>query len=853
MAQFLIKSFLSEIICQSAKKMSEQLEGDKKSASFFSKLRFWRGAKKDEPESTAGFLAGIEGSGEAKKGFIFDSVIKYGIYILAFLLPLFFLPFTANITDLNKQLLLVVASFVLFAVWLFKILIERRLQIKRSLLNILIILFLVSVLVSSLLAKNAYQAFVGVGGTLAESFLSVVCLAIIFFLVSNVFKKRKEFTGLFYALFAGAFLAGIFGLLQASGKFIFGWDFSKINGFNTVGTINALEIFLGAALVLLVAFFTDQKRSLRQLVFLAAGTVAILFMLISFNFPNIWWALIGVMVLVIGIGLMKQGRSSQTRLILAMLVLAMALLLTLTKLNVGGGWLSIPADVSPSYVATVAIDKSALGERLFFGSGPGTFAYNWELFRSPLINQTIFWNIRFTQGLSKVSSLPATLGIFGTGMWLAIIVFFAIWGAWRLIRRRSEDWALAFGFYTAWLFIAVMQFLYPATLTLEFLFWLLMGASFALLKNLKEESEQKEAISLSFTKESPLASLFSFIFVLFLVLTVSFFYLGFNYWRADILFQKGVNASNASDLGSAYDNIAKAATLNPYRDTYLVALSQVALLRANAELAKPRTADRDLKVQQFIADSVNFSKAASEVDANNPDNWTQRGLVYRSVIGYLSGAEDWMISTFQEAVKLEPQNPYAFFQLGQSYSLLASYTLAQGQTKENQDKATQYLSQAEEQFNNAVAVKPDYAPAHYQLALIYDQEGKVDSAIAKMEMTKATFPSDVGVAFQLGLLYYKKQDFAKAQAEFERAVTMDANYSNARYFLGLIFDHNGDKASARDQFQKIAELNPDSVEVKNILANLEAGKPALAGIVPPAAAPENRSQQPVPEAQPQTK
>jgi tetratricopeptide (TPR) repeat protein len=676
-------------------------------------------------------------------------------------------------------------------------------------------------------------------------------------LASNAFKTKKDVNSLVYVLLTSSILAGVFALLQLSSHFIFSWDFSKVASFNTVGSVNSLEIFLAAVLVLAVALFADGKRPLWQSVLLVIGSAFLLFTIIALNFTNVWWGLIGVMILVVGMGIMKQGRSSQTRLILAMVVLAMALLLTLTKINISGSWLNLPVEVSPTLGSTLDIDKGALSNKLFLGSGPGTFAYNWELFRSPLINQTAFWNIRFTQGISKIFSMPATLGIIGTGFWLLVLVFFAAWGAFRLIAKKGENWNLAFAFYSAWLFLAGMQFLYPSNLTLEFMFWLSLGAALFLLKDLtgdEKPEENKGIVSLGFRKESPLASVFSFLLVIFLVLTISFFYLGFNYWRADAAFQRGLTASlNQGNLEKGYNEITQAITLNPYNDTYLNSLSQVALLRVNEEMIKPKSNERDLRAQQFIADAVNLSKAAADLNPQNPDNWIQRGIVYRSVIGYLSGAEEWMLNSFSQASNLQPKNPYTFFEMGRSYMLLVDYTLSQSQDQQSQAKALDYLNKAEEQFNKAVEMKSDYAPAHYQLALIYDQKGQTDSAINKMEITKANFPNDIGLAFQLGLLYYKKQDWIKAQAEFERAISLDSNYSNARYFLGLIYDRQGNKEAAKEQFEKITELNPDNQEVKNILVNLANGQAALSGIVPPAQAPEQREEVPVPEKQQEIK
>lgn len=800
-------------------------------------------------------------AGESRFGLIFDKMIKIGIYVLAFLTPLFFLPQTANVLELNKQFLVFAAVSVLLVLWLAKILNQRKLEIKKSLLNVFVVIFAASVLVSSVLAANKFQTLLGFGGQISESFLTVVSLAAIFFLVANAFKTAKEAGTLLFVLLCSALVSAVFGFLQASGNFILPWEIVRSSGFNSVGSANALAVFLTAALVLSVTLFIDEKRSPAQLFGLGIVSTILLFVTIALNFANVWWALIGVMMLVVGFGIIKKGRASQTRLIFAMVVLAMALLLTLTKINISGGWLNVSAEVSPSLSATIDIDKGVLADKLFFGSGPSSFSSAWELYRSDLVNQTVFWNVRFNQGISKVFSLPTTLGLVGAAFWVALILFFVIWGAWRLASKSGETWTLAFSFYCAWLFLAAMQFLYPTNLTLEFMFWLLLGVSLFLLKGLKvkDEAEPEPArLLMTFRRESPLASVFSFILVIFLVLAISLFYLGVNYWRADAKFQSGVSASlKQGDMEKGYNEITAAVNLNPFRDTYLNSLSQVALLRVNQELAKPKSIEREQRARQFIADAVNLGKAATDLNAQNPDNWIQRGTVYRAVLGYLPGAEDWMIDSFTQATKLQPKNPYAFFELGRSYLLLSDFVLSQadpsggaGQDKEKQAKAQDYLNKAEEQFNKAVSVKNNYSPAHYQLALIYDRQGKLDSAVAKMEITRLNFPNDVGVAFQLGLLYYKMQDLSNARAELERATTLDGNYSNARYFLGLIYDRQGNKAAAKENFVKIAELNPDNEEVKKILANLEAGKPALDGIAPP---PEERAEEPVKEKKQETR
>ena len=61
---------------------------------------------------------------------ICDRVAKYAIYIAIFLIPIFFLPWTADVLDFNKQALLLVLIFVSLFAFLSKILISGKFEIN---------------------------------------------------------------------------------------------------------------------------------------------------------------------------------------------------------------------------------------------------------------------------------------------------------------------------------------------------------------------------------------------------------------------------------------------------------------------------------------------------------------------------------------------------------------------------------------------------------------------------------------------------------------------------------------------------------------------------------------------------
>jgi tetratricopeptide (TPR) repeat protein len=114
--------------------------------------------------------------------------------------------------------------------------------------------------------------------------------------------------------------------------------------------------------------------------------------------------------------------------------------------------------------------------------------------------------------------------------------------------------------------------------------------------------------------------------------------------------------------------------------------------------------------------------------------------------------------------------------------------------------------------------------AIFLLSQIEIGQGKLADALKTVEALAILSPNDPGVFFQLGLLRYNQKDYKGSTQAFERAVSINAQYANAKYFLGLSYFQTGNKAGAIAQFTDLSVSNPDNVEVRAILNNLEAGK-----------------------------
>ncbi len=761
-----------------------------------------------------------------KKVNFWEKTAKISIYLLVFLTPLFFLPWTIDPLGLNKQLLLLFLVFIALFVFILKILISDEFKINLSFLNIPVVIFLLVYGLSTIFSLSPYGSFWGWPLNVSAGFLTLLYFVFLYFLIVNIFTPstssghvKREVFWLLFLLVVSGFLATAFNTFQLFGKFIFPWDFASNVSFNTIGTTNALSIFLAILLPLIVVLSLMTTKMMRW--FLSIVGLLMLFNMILINFRSAWLILGGEMAILFIFGMYNLSAKKNQLVLFSTILLAVALFFITLGFSLPG-LSQIPSEVSLAYREEIDIAKETLLKSPALGTGPGTFVYNYSKFKSTDINQTIFWNIRFERGASEILDKFIATGILG------ILSLFFILGAFfwlgfnhlreAIISAKSDsDWLLGLGIFSGFTGVVLSYFLYPSNFTLELVFWVFLASFIALegkkIKTFKPQSKTK----LYFILIS--SSVLILGFVLFLAGTPKYF--------AEAKYFSGLRAWEQNNLELAIQNLEKAINLNPTLDIYRRDVSQLYLIKLDETLKQrdlpPETASAQAK--NFISLSVNSAKKATELNPENMANWNVSGFIYQSLIGVLDGAEVWALSSYQKAAELEPANPYVFTEIGRIYITKADLT------EQETEKATN-LKLAAENFEKAISLKNDYAPANFLQAMIYVREGKIKEAIEKLESIKQVAPLDASLAFQLGIIYYNDNQLDKAKKELERAVRLDENYSNARYFLGIIYDKEENKQAAISQFETIEKLNPDNEEIKKILSNLKEGKPALEGISP---------------------
>ncbi len=798
---------------------------------------------------------------------VWDKIGKVCVYLLFGLVPVFFLPLTALPVVENKAMLAGVLALIGFGAWLAKILSTGKFSIPRTRFFLVMAAFFVIAGISTFLSKSANVSLWG-NPTSPDSYFNFIIYGLALLLVPIFLNETRDLIRALLAFSISLFALSLYSLLQFFGVFVLPLDFTKNVAFNPIGTVQSLAIFLGSGLVMVIALLTSFKLSQLLKIVFAAGAVVLSLILIFVNFNYVWLGILFAAALVVSWQIMHSRDSGEGQaklapkfgLTLVLMVIVAILFFVRPPIS---AVVRLPAEVRPSFSATLQIAQDTLSvgmKQALLGSGPATFLYEYLAHRSPDLNATAFWGVRFVQGFATMPTLLVTTGVLGLASVLFMFGFF-IWVGFRgvaaLSRKKSSAERIALISFVSFLFLLLSWFFYPANFSIMLFTFLFAGMVISSLR-IGDAIGSFEVSILASPQRTFLGSLV--IIVLIVAVIVGVYWQGQKY-VASLLHTAGVTAYNKDqNLDRALSKIGLAVNFDASKDSYWRTFAQLLSLRAREVLNAQDVAASELQQRYQVVLQGMIQAGQRGIDANplDPLNWRQLGVIYEDNIAIVGGADRFAVTNYEKAASQNPQNPAEYMNVARAYvrasdSLQAQITrLSQGRdaavNKEEIAKAKaereDKLEKSLEALAKSISLKADYAPAHFLSSQVYERQGNRALAIEKSVEARDLNPLDTGVGYQLGLLYYLDNQVGKAQEEFGRVVRLSENFSNARYFLGLTHDKLGNKRAAIEQFEKVAELNPENSEVKRILENLRAGKEALANVVPP---PQSRIETPVEE------
>lgn len=784
------------------------------------------------------------------------------LFALAFLMPLWFLPFAApgDILILSKQLLLFGLTAAATVIWVTMIIKQGGVAFRQSGWEWGLLAVWVASLLAAIFSPRPYLSFTSSSGLITLSSLMA------FFLVGSNFWEKKDLIKMINYFVLGSSLAALLGMLIILGipvtqvlNWLFPTNIVVSDQFNTVGSVNSLAAL---AVIGLVLVFSKSLGNFKEIIknnennlpesrswtgiFWAAALIFAWWILVL----N-WWVfytalIVGLIGLSFGMVAAANRKARETtstkapHLIIPMFVIILSLLLILgnrfLNFNISPivlGNKTLPLEVSLSQQTSWSIAKSVLQTRPFLGIGQENFVSAYEQFKPGAINRTLFWNSRFTNSNSEMFDWLTEGGVVLLSS-LAVLLFYVFYSLVKNLKRRSEKdltWFCA----PAFLAVLTFFFLYPFNPLLLFTFWFLL----ALIARGQSE-ENLPLLKVKMDNHSISSVLVSLVLALVLVGEFAGGYLLWQKYFGQVIFAKAarINIAQAEDLDRV-NNLLTRAVNTSNDDVYLSNLASSLLRKISLEINN-RTDDPNVvqtRLQNLINQVVRVTGQMIQQDGNNAANWFNAGFVYENLITVLGGADEAALSAYQEYAKRAPNNPEIYVRLGRIYLSRAernSRALVDAKQKKlditNEkgvlEKIISDYQSAEKSFKKAVEQKPDLATALYNLGIIYERQNQLGSAIKQLEQVRIIETNNPGLSFELGLLYYRAGEKNKALTEMARAVALFSDYANARWYLALMLEEQGRIDLAIGQLKAILtqEVNKDNQILLDKLAALEAGQ-----------------------------
>ena len=808
---------------------------------------------------------------------VFQKAIRWLVYAAAFLLPLWFLPFTADVLDFNKQVLLIGIAAAGLVLYLLDVIKSGFLRYKPSPFYLPLAAMVLAGAVAVIFSVNRWNSVFGSGAEHSWSLVSLISFAVLFFLaVGSVENKGRN---LRMALTVSLALALLYGTLQMFGLYILPGQVFKSAAFNSIGSLNALAVLAAVSLVLFTARFSEESEvvlrrrtseealeeeegeSIQQTthnnnlyteqaggwkkwvpeISRYTGFLLSLFIVILTNWWPVWTiAFISLLVSVAFNSVAaRREEGSKRRITMKSFALPMAIIvLGIFLMLVNFNWTSIkakfPIEVAPAQKTSFAIALESLKQKPL-GYGLENFAIAYDRNKPSTIASTIFYQVRFTGATSEVLNMIIEGGALMILAFLALLWFYGkeILGQFknRLFgdAENGKVWAASLGLLTAF-------FLYPINITMLLVLVLLLVLGVAPKYGSGLTGAGGEKV-FDLEKDAKYSFIGSVAFVVGLVLALVAGYFTVNNYISNVHLGR---ALRTSDIDRSIGLLVRSANANGQDDRVYNILSQRIIAKVANDLQTGLRKDEsredyNARMQNLMASAVNIALRATDVNPANAQNWFNRGFVYQNLAGLIGGADQAAISMFNESLKRNPSDPQVYLSIGNVYLTSAENTqrfiadppreqIGKFDPNTLRRQIDDNLSKAGENFEKAISLNNNFGQALYNLAVVFDRQGKVPEAIKQFEKLQTANPRNPSILFQLGLLYYRNNQKDNALAAWQRAVLLFPNYSNAHWYLSLVYEERGDLERALEETRKIAELNLDNELVKQRLAQLEAGK-----------------------------
>lgn len=366
------------------------------------------------------------------------------------------------------------------------------------------------------------------------------------------------------------------------------------------------------------------------------------------------------------------------------------------------------------------------------GSGVETFAYSYYNFRPVSHNLVSEWDFLYNKAHNEYLNYLATTGILGLGSYSIIIITFII----IILRKLKGNSLLLSALLASYISYLVQNFFLFSVVTIALFFYLFPALAFLSVEATKPIQLPKKLFTFHFSLPAGRHSLFTFIYrrpfytlliklLPFLAALYLLSILG-KFWIADTLFKNGSDYSEAGNPGRAYNLLTAATRLNGQEPLYL---SELGFAAASASLAL--ASDDAITSASLKDEAIKQTRQALKFSPKNTSILRTAIRTYYQLSALDPQFEEETIKTIDATIALAPTDAKLYYNKG----------LVLSQMGKNPE--------AIEALKKAVELKPDYRETYFTLGAIYKENDQIDEAIKQFEKVLEFSPNDEDALKQL--------------------------------------------------------------------------------------------------------
>lgn len=777
-------------------------------------------ARKIEPEKVEN-IKRVEKNPQQAKFFarFFDGGLKLSIILVFLGLPVYFTGQTFQGLAFERQMYFFSWTLLGVVFWVARGLVDESIKIRRTPLDIPILLFGVAYLASAVFSVDRWHSFWGWFGDPSRGFLGVMAIIAFYYLfLSNFTEKLFRwalgafiFSGLLAILYA-ALRIKLFGLTLLPAKWL------AVLPLSPLGSFHGLGIFLGMMILLLITLLfrirANQKMqkfgqwlATTALVFFLVLGVILLWSIYSYT-PIVGVAVALVFLLIFILSKLIKVEESWNW--LPMLTFVALMIMILLNRQMLFGRMELPNEASwPSYASSWEIAKGSLKDAAIFGSGPATYGYDFSKYKPQNLNLGAGYELRYFQGQGVVLEALSTVGILGVFALLVLVLSYVGLGLHYLFASRNKEKVYSLGLFVGSLALIINALFFHIDGAA-----LLLGAvvgilAMAILLHENESEEKFAEISLKASAKYAITLAFVFIAVVTAVVFI-FVFLGKSY-TADIYAKKSFEGKQIT-LEESIKNLKKATELFGKEGNYQTLLGYQYMLLANQEAAKKDGSPNAFN--EYLSGGVAYSKRGAELMKNDVSAVMSLGLIYENK-GVFSGNYTEAEATYQRALELDSHSPNAYLKLGQIKFAQGNLASKVGKDGKAAGDGKNFFNEAQDFFQKSIDEKKDFAAGYLNLALAQEKLGNLDSAIEnaqKVALLEGKSGS-VNTYFILAQLHQARgteKDLATAENYFKQILGVNNKEVNTHLNLGILYDNSGRKSEAVEEYRQVLKLLPDS-------------------------------------------